>query len=160
MPEAVAERTKMPKVLLVDDCQSWRIVVGNVFLKRFDLLLADDGENALKHLEDKEVSVIVSDIEMPKMDGVQMTSTAMLNFGVLGVGRKRWKTGQMPPVIIVTGLDLHDDRVLFVSEMPYIAAIMQKPVDIYRLVQAVDCATKRDMVGARRLSDLPLGAVG
>ena len=62
----------MPKtVMIVDDSASLRQVV-NIALKGagYDVLEASDGQDALAKLTGQKVHLIISDVNMPNMDGI------------------------------------------------------------------------------------------
>ena len=58
-------------VLVVDDSTSFRQVVG-IALKGagYDVLEACDGKDALSKLDGRKINLIVSDVNMPNMDGI------------------------------------------------------------------------------------------
>lgn len=60
-------------IMLVDDSASLRQVVG-IALKSagYDVLEACDGRDALNKLTGQKVHLIVSDVNMPNMDGISM----------------------------------------------------------------------------------------
>ena len=60
-------------ILVVEDSASIRTVVG-MALKRagYDVIDACDGRDALKKLSGKKVHLIVSDVNMPNMDGISL----------------------------------------------------------------------------------------
>jgi two-component system chemotaxis response regulator CheY len=60
-------------IMLVDDSASLRQIVG-IALKSagYDVLEACDGRDALKKLTGQKVHLIVSDVNMPNMDGISM----------------------------------------------------------------------------------------
>jgi len=60
-------------IMLVDDSASLRQVVG-IALKSagYDVLEACDGRDALSKLKGQKVHLIVSDVNMPNMDGISM----------------------------------------------------------------------------------------
>jgi two-component system chemotaxis response regulator CheY len=60
-------------IMLVDDSASLRQVVG-IALKSagYDVLEASDGRDALSKLKGQKVHLIVSDVNMPNMDGISM----------------------------------------------------------------------------------------
>lgn len=60
-------------IMLVDDSASLRQVVG-IALKSagYEVLEACDGQDALKKLTGQKVHLIVSDVNMPNMDGISM----------------------------------------------------------------------------------------
>ena len=68
-----------PTVLIVDDQESIRHALSKMLTKEgYEVLLAGEGEEALETLRKKKVNVILSDLKMPKMDGVQLLKTSKL----------------------------------------------------------------------------------
>ncbi len=70
----------MPHLLVVDDTKSARVLALGLLRKAgvADLLEATDGVEALAAVEANEVAVVVTDIQMPEMDGYELV-TAMRN---------------------------------------------------------------------------------
>ncbi|NLI79836.1 MAG: response regulator [Candidatus Riflebacteria bacterium] len=66
----------MPRVLIVDDSLTVRNIVKGYLLKmegkEFQILTAVNGEEALAILEKDRVDLILTDFEMPKLDGFSM----------------------------------------------------------------------------------------
>ena len=60
-------------ILIVDDSASLRQVVA-IALKGagYDVVEAGDGKEGLARLEEKKVNLIISDVNMPVMDGIEM----------------------------------------------------------------------------------------
>lgn len=58
-------------ILVVDDSASIRQVVG-IALKNagYEVIAASDGQDALKKLDGQKIHLIVSDVNMPVMDGI------------------------------------------------------------------------------------------
>jgi chemosensory pili system protein ChpA (sensor histidine kinase/response regulator) len=69
----VAGVTQAPLVLVVDDSITVRRVTQRL-LKRegFRVALANDGLQALERLQEEKPAVVLSDIEMPRMDGFDL----------------------------------------------------------------------------------------
>jgi chemosensory pili system protein ChpA (sensor histidine kinase/response regulator) len=62
-------------VRVVDDSLTVRKVTGRHLQKRgMDVLTAKDGVDAIEQLQDRSVDVMLVDIEMPRMDGYELTS--------------------------------------------------------------------------------------
>ena len=59
----------MNKVLYVDDAPSMRKLVELVIGSQFDLTLAENGQKGLEAAEKEQYDLILSDINMPVMDG-------------------------------------------------------------------------------------------
>jgi len=65
-----APAVQKPKVLVVDDSLTMRKVLGRLFEREgFELHLAKDGMDAMQILQQLTPDVILTDIEMPRMDG-------------------------------------------------------------------------------------------
>ncbi|HET9122800.1 MAG TPA: diguanylate cyclase [Acidiferrobacteraceae bacterium] len=60
----------MPRVLVVDDSAVIRQAISKMLRADFDLVLAGDGESGWERLsEDRRIGVLITDIEMPRLDG-------------------------------------------------------------------------------------------
>jgi CheY-like chemotaxis protein len=65
----------MKKVLIVeDDLKSQRILQTRLqkYKDKFEIVLANNGEEAMGILKQKEISLIVTDVQMPKVDGMKL----------------------------------------------------------------------------------------
>src|SRR5258708_34254484 len=57
-------------ILVVDDTQSILKLTREIFeIEGFTVVTAEDGDIALKHLQEKRVDLVVTDILMPNTDG-------------------------------------------------------------------------------------------
>ena len=66
-------------VLIVDDQESIRVALSRMLSKEgYEVLLTDEGEKALDVLREKKVNVMLSDLKMPKMDGLQLLKASKL----------------------------------------------------------------------------------
>ncbi|RUM91974.1 MAG: response regulator [Thiomicrospira sp.] len=66
----------MNKVLYIDDASSMRKLVNLVIGKEFDLTLAENGQQGLEALDKETFDVILSDVNMPVMDGLTFLKKA------------------------------------------------------------------------------------
>ncbi|MEY4863286.1 MAG: hypothetical protein RLZ51_1381 [Pseudomonadota bacterium] len=58
-------------ILIVDDSSSLRQVVSLALTRAgYDVLEGSDGEDALTKLDGRKIHLIVSDVNMPRMDGI------------------------------------------------------------------------------------------
>jgi len=63
----------MVKILAVDDSASMRQMVSFTLKSAgFDVVEANDGQQALLKAKDEQVDLVLSDINMPVMDGIQL----------------------------------------------------------------------------------------
>lgn len=64
-------------VLIVDDSTSFRNVVGLALKDAgYDVISACDGKDALGKLDGKKINLIISDVNMPVMDGLSFVRAA------------------------------------------------------------------------------------
>ena len=65
----------MPKILIIEDEAAIRNVIKNILLeedKTYDVDLAEDGEEGMQKIMATDYDLIISDIKMPKKDGIQV----------------------------------------------------------------------------------------
>jgi chemosensory pili system protein ChpA (sensor histidine kinase/response regulator) len=81
------------RVLLVDDSVSVRRFVAHMLEKGgFEVLTANDGAEALERLIDTTVDVVVTDLEMPRVNGYELIENL----------RRRRSTHEVPVVVLTT----------------------------------------------------------
>ena len=69
----------LPILLIVDDNQDVRMVIKDIFITQYQILEAENGEQALKIAKKEIPDCIVSDIMMPKMNGFELTKQVKNN---------------------------------------------------------------------------------
>ena len=63
----------MTRVLVVDDDAEQRLRIKHVLAKQgYEVVEADNGAEALAVLESQEVQIVITDWEMPRLDGLQL----------------------------------------------------------------------------------------
>jgi len=118
------------RALIVEDEAIARGLLGQL-LESLDFAfdLAADGEEALRCLDDHEYDVILLDIVLPKVSGIEVMESL-----------HRHRPRLLGKVIVVTGLDIREIRSLF----PTVHETLSKPVLPGRLREAVrSCITQR-----------------
>lgn len=75
---AVTPKNK-PAMLIVDDNEEMLNFLSSSFSDKYNILTAEDGMEALERLKENEVTLIVSDWMMPRMDGVEFCKTVRAN---------------------------------------------------------------------------------
>jgi chemosensory pili system protein ChpA (sensor histidine kinase/response regulator) len=74
MAKAAEPAVKPPTVMVVDDSLTVRKITGRLMAKEgYQVILAKDGVEALEILLDAVPDVMLVDIEMPRMDGYDLT---------------------------------------------------------------------------------------
>ena len=72
-PTTHEQGTRNIHILLVDDDDSVRTVIGRILNEAgFEVVQAADGHDALKALRARPAAVVLSDLFMPEMDGVEL----------------------------------------------------------------------------------------
>ena len=60
-------------VLIVDDSESIREVVSFTLQSEgYDVLVGVDGEDALKFLDGRHIDIVITDLHMPNIDGLEL----------------------------------------------------------------------------------------
>jgi CheY-like chemotaxis protein len=119
------ERAK--KVLVVDDESGIRFLLSEVLLnKGFEVSLASDGQESLDKLAQDHFDLVVTDINMPRLDGVAML-------------KQMKKTGRDEKIIIMTGNP--SDQRLLDKGLPHVESRLFKPFGIENFLNVVIAAT-------------------
>src|SRR5713226_1869746 len=68
--ENIAQLSKKPRILVVDDSRVMRKAISRILDSQFDLVETEDGEAGWEALlGDEAIDVIITDVEMPRLDG-------------------------------------------------------------------------------------------
>ena len=74
------EQQEMPNtILVVDDSKDMRTFLANILSKEYHVETAEDGEEAEHIIRTKPIDLIVTDLMMPKVDGLQLTQFVKKN---------------------------------------------------------------------------------
>ena len=124
-PAVVARKPEIPTVLktveqtlvlLVDDSKMVRVKSSRLLASHgFQVLTAIDGIDALKQLENHCPDIVITDVDMPGMDG----------FGLVSALRGNPRTQHIPLVMITSAEDRHREEALRVG----VGLVMGKPYD-------------------------------
>ena len=121
---------KMPsKVLLVDDEREFvQTLSERLIMRDMGSAVAYDGESALELIKEDEPEVIIVDLKMPGVDGIEVL-------------RKVKKNHPQIEVIILTGHGDEEDRQLCMELGAF--AYLQKPLDINVLSETIQKANEK-----------------
>lgn len=120
------------RVLLVDDEESLRITLAaNLELEGWEVVEAGSGEEALELAEDQAFDLVLSDIKMPGMSGVDL-------FRAL---KSRWPT---VPCILMSAFALEDLVASALSEGVF--TLLPKPFDIQGAIGVLARAARGPVV--------------
>ena len=131
----VASSSERPRILLVDDEEALVWSVSNRIAKvrpEYEVMAFHDGISALKELESTPVDLLVTDVRMPGMTGLELVVAAR-------------RVHRALPVIVMTAYptgDLRMDAALRGS-----IEYLQKPFELDRFLALVDETLERRKVG-------------
>ncbi len=120
---------KSPSILITDDDHDFRETLRIVFEPRgFHTLLAGDGEEALEILRDQEVHLLLLDMHMPRLSGLET------------IRRVKQFKSLLPCILLSAGLDE-----LLIQEAQRAEAfwVLSKPVSRQQITTVVDLALRR-----------------
>ena len=88
------------RLLVVDDSLTTRTLERSILQTAgYDVVVASDGVEALQLLRSQSIDLVVSDIEMPRLDGFALTTEI-----------RRDERLRQTPVVLVTSLDAPEHR--------------------------------------------------
>ncbi len=123
----VKETELLQEILVVDDSLNTREVEKSILEAHgFRVDLAKDGMDALKKIEKKSYDLIVTDVEMPRMDGFTLTKNL----------RQDAKYKDLP-IVIVTSRETDEDKRRGI-EVGANAYIVKGSFDQNNLVDTID----------------------
>jgi two-component system, NtrC family, response regulator PilR len=87
LPAAPSTERRPPRILVVDDERSMRELLAIVLRREgYEVLLAENGRSALDALDREPVDLLISDIKMPDMSGVDVLRAAKkVDQDILGI---------------------------------------------------------------------------
>lgn len=96
--KALEDLKALPTLLLVEDNSELRDVLHEHFAQNYKVIEAENGKAALGKIEDKNIDLVVSDIMMPEMDGLELVK----------VLREDIKTSHVPIALLTAKSSVED----------------------------------------------------
>lgn len=129
-------------LLLVEDNEELRSLMGKIFARSYQVLVANNGKEALDIIEKNDVDIIVSDLMMPEMDGLELCIQLKSNI----------KTSHIP-IILLTAKNRSEDRIdcYKAGADAYIA----KPFELPVLLARIDSFIKSKQNRQEKFKDTP-----
>ena len=113
----------MARVLVVEDDPSDRVILGNIVERTgHEVYFASDGKQALKIHVKKSIDVVVTDLQMPRVNGLEFIMSLRALF-------------PETPIIVVSGLK---PELLAEVRSRGALVVLSKPVDPHELVEALE----------------------
>ncbi|MFH1687330.1 MAG: response regulator [bacterium] len=115
---------QQPSILVVDDELLIRDLLYDFFNEQgWQIAVAENGEKALSILQQKKVDLVLTDLKMPQMDGLALTSKVQQDFPDI-------------PVVIMTGYPSVESAVTALRRK--VADYVTKPFNISELLKIVE----------------------
>jgi len=127
---AVRSKARQLSILVVEDSITSRTLLKNILESSgYRVKTAVDGSDALSILKTEEFDIVVSDVEMPRMNGFELTAAI----------RRDRKLAELP-VILVTGMESRQDREQGI-DVGANAYIVKSSFDQSRLIETIQRLT-------------------
>ena len=120
---------KSKKILVVDDEAGIRnLIFDALSSKGFHVSLAKDGQDSLDQMENRHFDLLITDINMPCVDGIELL-------------KRMKKAGRKERVIIMTGKPVPQE--LLEGDTPPVFTQLNKPFPMNSLIEVVISALSR-----------------
>lgn len=128
----------MANILIIDDEKNIRYTLREILeYEKFKVEEAKDGEEGLEMLLQKTYDLVLCDIKMPKMDGLEVLNKAM-------------EEGLDAPFIMISAHGTIDSAVEATKKGAY--DFLQKPLDLNRLLVTIrNAMDRKDLVNETRV---------
>lgn len=124
----------MPKILVIDDEASIRNTLKDILeYEKYEVVLAEDGYDALEKMDAGPFDVILCDVKMPRMDGIELID----------------KIRELDPdvaVVMISGHGTIDTAVEAIKKGAF--DFISKPLDLNRLLITIRNAMDKTMLTA------------
>lgn len=118
----------MKKIIVIDDDPVMLLAIREALNNQgYEVFATSDAEDALDTLKQEQYDLIITDIMMPYMSGIEVVSNIKSN-----------KT--QTPIIIISALEAEEIKMLAVQEGA--TAFLQKPLQLNLLVEKVNTILK------------------
>ena len=120
-------------ILLADDSKTDRILYSKIlksFVPDYEILNANNGEEAWKIIEETSLALIISDHAMPKMNGIEL------------VKKLRSSVLKGKPQIIILSGDIGKPEILAYNDLG-VEYVFQKPVNLTQFKEAIEKSLRK-----------------
>ncbi|MEN7550745.1 response regulator [Rapidithrix thailandica] len=113
-------------ILVVDDFENTRFIIKMTLEKKgYRVIEAEHGKEALTYLDGRKLNLIITDLNMPEMDGIEFTEAIR--------GNARY--GRLPVLMLTTEIS---EKKKANARSAGITGWIKKPFDISSFLKAVE----------------------
>lgn len=129
---------KRNTLLIIDDLEMNRVILGNLFKKKYEIVEACDGDEALEYMRENssKIVTILLDLVMPKVNGIEVLKII-----------RREKIVEDVPIFIITAdnseetmYEAYELGVKDVLEKPFVPYFLKKRIEsvieLYKVKEA------------------------
>jgi PAS domain S-box-containing protein len=128
-----AEAIINPRLLVAEDDQVTRMVLGTLFQKaKFETDFAENGQKVVEMLEMRKYDLILMDVQMPLMNGFEVTSA---------IREKERISGGHTPIVAMTAHAYREDKEKCLAAG--LDAYLSKPINFKECLQLIGEALKK-----------------
>ncbi len=95
---AVQNHIKRGRILIAENNSEIRNYMSNGLSRQFDIMLASNGAEALELLKNNDIDIVISDMEMPEMDGLKLCTAI----------KRSSETSHIPVIVLSARTDRKD----------------------------------------------------
>ncbi|MDI6767713.1 MAG: response regulator [Bacteroidota bacterium] len=115
------ESKKLQKILIVDDEVGFAELLKDLLIMdNYEVEVANDGEEGFEKLKDFTPDIIISDIVMPGLSGLELFKKVKANPATASI-----------PFLFITGFQ--DERIMAEARKIGVFGILRKPIDIEQI---------------------------
>ncbi|QDT90215.1 PAS domain S-box protein [Gimesia algae] len=124
----IRESKQILRVLVAEDTPANQKVITAILKKRgHQCVIADNGREAVDYLRNESFDVVLMDVQMPTMDGLQ--ATAMIR-------ENEYDSGEHTPIIAMTAYAMRGDRDKCIAAG--MDSYISKPIDAKKLILVLE----------------------
>jgi CheY-like chemotaxis protein len=125
--EAFEDKNKTVNILLIeDDYVSQLVVIEICEIMNWNIKVSTDGKEALEVLKNSQIDLIITDIQMPEMSGIEVSKI---------IREEEQITGFHVPIIATTAYAMSQDRIDALNAG--IDYYISKPLDLEKLKMVI-----------------------
>ncbi len=133
-------RLEVPSLLITDDDRDFRETLRSLFEPRFRTLVAGDGQEALEIVLRQEVHLVLLDMHMPKLTGLET------------LRRVKLFKSRLPCILLSAALD---ETIIRQAEQAEAFSVLPKPISRQQLTSTVEAAMRRTYNWESDIPDAP-----
>ena len=134
-PTAPRRTPEQTLILVADDSRVVRVKTSRLLARhRYRVVLAEDGLDAMRKIEDETPQVLITDVEMPGMDGFELARQV----------RSHARTAHIPIIMITSA----DDRLQAAAAAAGVTVLLGKPYPEDELIARIEQAQQAQQAAA------------